>query len=328
MRKSYLILLIVSCIAVLITAAASRLGDFVGENLLDPEQMAQVDNIVSAYKTNYNYINIALVLDGEVVLTKSYGQNRLERTDVYASVSKPVTAMIFMQLLESGEIEDVLDNIVRYIPDYADVMPERYADSPINFYHLLTHQSGVSHLSDMWDGEKLNLAFRPGSDVMYSSNAFGILGLVMTRVTGMSYPDLLKTYIAKPVGAESFEAPDIFAAPSGQVHSTIYDMALFAIGVMDETYVSEEGLQELVFQRYASSEYGEICLGWYCDNLGSPDLTIFHNGSNGRPRAHLRIKPEKGMAVAITGMDHSEDGVQNFADLSIELIEFLEVSER
>jgi CubicO group peptidase (beta-lactamase class C family) len=328
MKRSYLFFLIVGCIAVVITAAASRDGDFVGVNLLDDDQIAQIDRIVATYRPNYNYINIALVLDGEVVLTKSYGQNRLKKTDVYASVSKPVTAMIFTQLLESGEIEDVLDNILRYCPEYADVMPERYADSPITFFHLLTHQSGVSHLSNMWDGEKLNLAFRPGSDVMYSSNAFGILGLAMAHVTDKSYPDLLETYIAEPVGAESFEAADIFAAPSGQVRSTIYDMALFAIGVMDGTYVPEERLQELVFQRYASSEYGEICLGWYCDNLGSPDLTIFHNGSNGRPRAHLRIKPERGMAVAITGMDYSEDGIQNFADLSIELIEFLEVSHR
>jgi CubicO group peptidase (beta-lactamase class C family) len=324
MKKIKVVLMIIVFGTVLMAATAPRYGDFVGVNNLDHEQLVQVDHIVAAYRTNYDYINIALVLDGEVVLTKTYGQNRLEKTDVFASVSKPVTAMIFMQLLESGEIEDVLDEILRYYPEYADVMPERYADSPITFYHLLTHQSGVSHLSDMWDGEKLNLAFRPGSDVMYSSNAFGILGIVMEQVTGMSYPDLLKTYIAKPVGADSFETPEIFAAPSGQVRSTIYDMALFAIGVMDETYVSDDLLQELMFRHYASNEYGEICLGWFCDGVGSPDMTIFHNGSNGRPRAHLRIKPGKGIAVAIMGMDYSKDGAQNFADLSIELVDFLE----
>jgi hypothetical protein len=101
-------------------------------------------------------------------------------------------------------------------------------------------------------------------------------------------------------------------------------MALFAVGMMDETYVPDALLHELMFQHYASTEHGDICLGWFCSDIGSPDMTIFHNGSNGRPRAHLRIKPEKGMAVAITGMDYSENGVQNFPDLSIELIEFLE----
>jgi hypothetical protein len=32
--------------------------------------------------------------------------------------------------------------------------------------------------------------------------------------------------------------------------------------------------------------------------------------------------------VTITGMDYSEDGVQNFPDLSIELMEFLEILQR
>jgi CubicO group peptidase (beta-lactamase class C family) len=327
-KRSYLLLLIVGCIAGLLAVAVFRHGDFVGENLLDPGRMERWDDIVAAYKSIYNYINIALVRDGELVLTKTYCRNRLEKTDVYASVSKPVTAMIFMHLLESGKIENVQDVILRYCPDNTDVMPERYADSPITFYHLLTHQSGVPHLSSMWDGEKLDLAFRPGTDVMYSSNAFGILGFAMAQVTGMSYPELIETYIAKPVGAESFEAPDSFAAPSGQVRSTIYDMALFAIGVMDGTYVADELILDLMFQRHASSENGEICLGWYCDGVDSTNMTIFHNGSNGRPRAHLRIKPEKGMAVAITGMNRSESGVQNFAELSIELTEFLEDSHR
>ena len=314
-------------LVLILTSCSSQTGDFVGISELDSASLKEIDRIVASYKPTYNYINIALVVDGDIVLTKSYGQNRLRKTDEYASVSKPVTAMIFMQLLESGEIEDLHDEILRYLPDYANAMPDRYIDSPISFFHLLTHQSGVPHLSEMWEGEKLILAFRPGSDTMYSSNGFGILGLVMQQITGMSYSELVETYIAKPVGAESFETPDIFAAPSGQVRSTIYDMALFAIGVMDGTYVSDELLHELMFQRYTSLEHGDICLGWFCDETGNSDLTIFHNGSNGRPRAHLRIKPEKGLAVAITGMDYSEDGLQNFPDLSIELMEFLETNQ-
>ncbi|MGD8814325.1 MAG: serine hydrolase domain-containing protein [Anaerolineales bacterium] len=322
------ILWIVVACAGLLAACAPQQGDFTGVNTLDTDQMARVDAIVEGYRATYNYINVALVLDNEIVLTKSYGQNQLNRTDVYASVSKPVTAMIFMQLLESGQIEDVRDEVVRYCPEYAKAMPDRYADSPITFHHLLTHQSGVSHLSDVWDGEKLNLAFRPGTDVMYSSNGYGILGLVMTQITGMSYPELLETYIARPVGAESFEAPDIFATPSGQVRSTIADMALFSIGVMDGTYISDGLLQEVMLQRYASGESGDICLGWFCDSIGNPDMTIYHNGSNGRPRAHLRIEFGGGMAVAITGMDYSESGVQNFGDLAIELMEFLKSCHR
>jgi CubicO group peptidase (beta-lactamase class C family) len=190
--------------------------------------------------------------------------------------------------------------------------------------HLLTHQSGVSHLSEMWRDAKLDLAFRPGTDVMYSSNAYGILGDVLEEVAGMTYPELVKEFIGKPVGATSFGARPWFQSPAGQVFSTIDDMAHFAIGVMDGSYVSADLLSEIAFQSYAHSQYGGICLGWYCNNVGSPELTIFHAGSNGRPRAYLRIKPHKGLGVAITGLNEFETGAHDFVDLSIDLMRTLE----
>ena len=112
MMKRIIPILIYSLVLILIlTSCSLQTGDFVGINELDTASLEEIDTIVASYKPTYNYINIALVVDNEIVLTKSYGQNRLEKTDEYASVSNPVTAMIFMQLLESGEIEDLHDDI-------------------------------------------------------------------------------------------------------------------------------------------------------------------------------------------------------------------------
>jgi CubicO group peptidase (beta-lactamase class C family) len=176
----------------------------------------------------------------------------------------------------------------------------------------------------MWNGEELDLAFQPGTDVMYSSNAYGVLGDVMGEITGLSYAKMVDTYIADPVGADSFWSIPHFQAPAGQVRSTIQDMARFAIGVMDGTYVSQETPREFVYKQYAKDEYGSICLGWYCTNLGSEELAIYHAGSNGRPRAFLAIKPHLGFAVAITGLNHSENGLHDFGNLTIELMDVLE----
>jgi CubicO group peptidase (beta-lactamase class C family) len=320
--KKRILIVIVFCISAVTLLAASmpRTGDFIGVNKLDEGEVRIVDQIVYRYRVNYSYINIALVRGGDVVFTKSYGQDRLSKTDVYASVSKPVTAMIFLQLLEDGEIASVDDAIASYDEDYTDVMPEAYQDTPITFLHLLTHQSGVSHLSELWNGETLDLAFQPGTDVMYSSNAYGILGDVMGEITGLSYAKMVDTYIGDPVGATTFWSIPHFQAPAGQVRSTIQDMARFAIGVMDGTYVSEETLRELVYRKYAQDESGDICLGWYCTNLGSDELALYHAGSNGRPRAFLAIKPYLGFSVAITGLNHSEDGQHDFGNLTIELM--------
>jgi hypothetical protein len=48
-------------------------------------------------------------------------------------------------------------------------------DTPLTFKHLLSHQSGVPHHSRMWKDGKLNLEFEPGTDVMYSTQGFGII---------------------------------------------------------------------------------------------------------------------------------------------------------
>jgi CubicO group peptidase (beta-lactamase class C family) len=318
-----ILLLVWMLISTILVGCIPQKGDFVGINQLTSDQMDQIDSIVDRYRGNYDYINIALIVDEEIVLTKSYGQNRLNKKEVYASVSKPVTAMVFFQLLEEGMFGSIMDDIGQYDPDYAGVLPEPYADAEITFYHLLTHQSGVTHLSELWKDEKLDLAFRPGSSVAYSSNAFGIVGDVLEEVTGHSYPKLVKERIGKPVDARSFDAPDWFASPSGQVRSTIEDMALFGIGVMQGTFVSMETLHTLVAQKYAQHEYGEICLGWYCTNAGTEDLVLYHAGSNGKPRAFLSIKPEHGYGLALTGMNKSENNVQDFGELAVELMDVL-----
>jgi CubicO group peptidase (beta-lactamase class C family) len=264
------------------------------------------------------------VQEGRIVLTKTYGQNQLDKLGEYASVSKPVTAMLFMQLLEQGDIDNMSDEVVKYIPAYKNAQPESCADIPITFEHLLTHQSGVPHLTNMWNEDELIMDFCPGTGVQYSTQGYGILGKVMEEIKGEKFERLVQEHIGEPVGATSFKTGEQFTAPGGQVRSTIYDMGLFAAGVMNESYVSTDLLREVMFQSYAQDEYGSICPGWYCSNVGSSELTLYHAGSNGRPRAYIQVKPNLEVAAVITGMTKSEDGAHDFEDLSNQLIAHLE----
>lgn len=318
-----LVLFVVLSVQV-VTGCGPQSGDYTGVNVVEPAQLKRIDQVVAGFMPNYEYINIALVGDGEILLTKTYGRNRLNEADVYASVSKPVTAMIFIQLLEQGAIRSIDDQIQRYSQTYRDIQPEAYGDTPITFMHLLTHQSGVPHLSELWSNGELDLAFRPGTGVQYSTQGYGILGDVMEDITRKPYDRMVKEYIGNPVGATSFRARRHFTAPGAQVHSTIHDMALFSIGTMNGRYASDGSLDNVMFRGYARDEYGTICLGWYCSDLDSHNLTVYHAGSNGRPRAYLRIKPLKKLAVAITGMNLSADNPHDFEELSIRLMEILE----
>jgi CubicO group peptidase (beta-lactamase class C family) len=317
-------LFIISVLALVAVSCGPQTGDFTGANGLEPSTLEDIDRVVSAFMPNYEYINIGLVRDEAVLLTKTYGQNRLKEVDFYASVSKPLTAMILAQLLEEEKIASVDDEIQDYSPTYRDVQPTPYDDTPITFKHLLIHQSGVPHLGELWSDGKLIMAFRPGSRIQYSTLGYGILGDVLEEITGRTYDQLVKERIGRPVGARSFKAGRHFTAPGGQVRSTIHDMALFAIGTMGGQYVSHSTLQELMFREYGRDEYGPNCLGWRCADLNSRDVTLYHAGSNGRPRAYLRIKPLKKVAVAITAMKKSDHGPYDLEQLSIELMEVLE----
>ena len=197
-------------------------------------------------------------------------------------------------------------------------MPDQFKDTPLTFRHLLSHQGGVSHHDRIWKDGKLDLQFRPGTDVMYSTRGFGIIGEIMSEMTGLSYNRLVKKYIGEPAGANSFSVPNfLFKAPGGLVYSTISDMALFACGIMNQTYVSDSLMMNQIWVPWADHEIG---LGWYVMNYGTDSLSVFHAGSNGTPRAFLAIRPVQKLGVALLGKHMSSDGDQRFYSLARELM--------
>jgi CubicO group peptidase (beta-lactamase class C family) len=296
--------------------------------LLSEDQSEEIDQIVFPYIEDYSYISIGLLDQTGPVFIRSYGEDRIDKTDVYASVTKPVTSVIFFQLLETGEIASVDDPIGTYSEKYRDVMPDEYADTPVTFKHLLSHQSGIPHHDRIWKDGKLALEFKPGTSTMYSTRGYGVLGQVMEDVTGLNYNQLVQRYIADPVGAHSFSVPSfLFEAPGGLVSSTISDMALFAEGVMDFSYISDSTSMQLCWEPYTQDGIGDIGLGWYLAHAGTDSLAVFHAGSNGKPRAFIALRPLQHIGVVILGKQVDSEGQQRFYDLARDLIQFLEERE-
>jgi ankyrin repeat protein len=267
-----------------------------GIRLINQEEVDRFDWLVYNNLKKYLHVNIGLVLNGKVVLTKVYGNGVLSKSYVYGSVSKPVTAMIIHQLLQQGKIVSLDDNIWKYSSRYKNCLPSKYADSSLSIRHLMLHRSGVPHNNQQtWLNGKLNLKFRPGSDDMYSTPGYGILGHLIEDITALPFSQSIKEYIGKPIHAESFGAQKHFRAPGARIYSSIQDMTLFAAGVINHQYVSADFLFNQVLQ-YQNGTYG---LGWPLKNPESNEVTIFHGGSNGRPQAYLVIKPRKKIAVAV-----------------------------
>jgi len=270
---------------------------------LDHATRIRVDDKVLDFLQYYQWIAVGLIQKGEIAYLRAFGKkNMLEKDAVYASVSKPVTSIIFVQLLKQGLIKHLNDNIFEYSNKYSrKIMPAKYAGDHLTFKHLLTHQSGIPHINKpLWKDGKLNLQFSPGNKTEYTTNGFAVLGEIMEEITGKTYSELVAEYIGKPVQASSFWAEDAFRAPGARVHSTPEDFARFARGVINLAYMSEQD-----FYHILAKDYGGNTLGWGGSDWGTDDFMMGHAGSNGKPRAYILIKPRKKLGVVLMGEANS-----------------------
>src|SRR5206468_119314 len=179
-------------------AAADRVSDFVNEYL----KKNQIPGCAMMVRH-----------DGQVVLCQGYGVANLEHgvrvtpQTVFqsGSVGKQFTAMAIMILIEEQKLA-LEDPISKYLD-----VPGNW--SAIRVRHLLTHTSGLgdypesfSLQRDYTEDELLKmitaqpLAFAPGEKWSYSNLGYVTLGILIHKVSGEFYGDLLQKHVFAPLG--------------------------------------------------------------------------------------------------------------------------------
>lgn len=178
--------------------------------------------------------SIAVAKDGELIYAKGFGLSDKEKdipTEPYnkfriASISKLITAVAIMKLQEQGRLS-VNDKVfgpegILNDPFYSDPRDKRVNN--ITIAHLLSHEGGWSTkwgdqmfipfvISESMDVNppvstrtivrfalNKNLHFTPGTGKSYSNLGYAILGLVIEKITGMSYFDFCRKEILEPIG--------------------------------------------------------------------------------------------------------------------------------
>ena len=158
-----------------------------------------------------------------------------------ASGSKSFTALAVMRLVEDGALR--LDQPVRAL--LGDDLP--LIDGAVTIEHLLTHTSGIGDYLDEeadWDPADYVLTlpvhtlttsqaflslldghpqtFRPGDRFDYCNGGYMVLAVLLERVTGQTYHDLVRRVVLEPAGLERtgfLPLNDLPAdAASGYVH--------------------------------------------------------------------------------------------------------------
>lgn len=181
---------------------------------------------------------VAVLRDGKLIYARGFGYSDVENKTVVqpdalfriASVSKPITGVAIMKLVEEGKL--ALDD--RVAPFIAHLTPAPGATvdprwQQITIRQLLNHTAG-------WDRDKPNggfdpmfrpviaatavnapvpasaetvirymkglpLDFNPGEKHVYSNFGYAILGRVIERASGLPYEDYVRARVLQPVSA-------------------------------------------------------------------------------------------------------------------------------
>ena len=190
-----------------------------------------IDSTITVFMQKYDIpgLSIAIARDGEFILAKGYGYANVEQSLPVslvhqfriASLSKPITAVAVMTLVEQGRLS--LDDKVFGSGGILGIAypPENAYVGMITVRHLLEHTAAPEWTNDnkdpmfrqpeldkkslvAWVLKTRTLGEPPGTRYAYSNLGYCILGLVIEEVTGVRYADYARRAIFDPAGANSF----------------------------------------------------------------------------------------------------------------------------
>jgi CubicO group peptidase (beta-lactamase class C family) len=286
-------------------------------------------------------LQMAVAVDGKVVWSEVCGfadvqsQRPVTRTTLFriGSVSKPFTGTALARLFQAGKVE--LDAPVQRL------VPEFRAKQAVTLRHLAAHQGGVRHYvgaEALGRVHYKNLAaaltvfatdpllFRPGTDFLYSSYGFNLIGLAIERIEHAPYAQVLRREVLAPLGltrtgldgprrpdtASFYEvtgdrsavpAPAVDLSnryPSGGLVSTAEETARFGSKIGNPAFLTAD-VQAIFFkeQQLPSGKPTGTALGW---EVGESPAGVFvgHTGNVVGGTAFILSHPASRVAIAMT----------------------------
>lgn len=254
------------------------------------------------------------------------------------SITKGVTGLLYTQALERGELTS--DTVLGSLLDLGE--------SPaagIRLAELATHSSGLprllirDNLRRSWGylrrgtnpyaapvAELLELAgtvrLRGVGRASYSNAGFQLLGRALVAASGLSYPELVATRVAEPLGLTPFYPPISDAelspsalpghnrggvvepwtgesiAPAGGIRASIAAMARLARALLDGT---APGIAALDPVADFAGPAVRIGAAWIVTDRRERGVLTWHNGGTGGFRSYLGLLRQQQRAVVALG---------------------------
>lgn len=291
--------------------------------------------------------SVIVIKDGKVLFKKAYGSANPEakiasttRTNYrLASVTKQFTAMAIMILAERKKLsyDDRLTDFFPDLPAYGKTITVR---------HMLNHTSGLLAYEDLIpkgtttplsDSDVLQYMkqqdhtyFPPGSGFRYSNTAYVLLGMIVARVSGASFPEFLKKNVFEPLrmkhtvfylredhrdpnrafgytkqrsaSGDAFVRTDQSLTSStlgdGTVYSSVDDLYRWDQALYTERLVKAETLKEAFTPAVAVDESSGYGFGWFIENKRGKRM-VWHSGNTMGFTAVIQRFPDERFTVIV-----------------------------
>jgi CubicO group peptidase (beta-lactamase class C family) len=323
-----------------------------GKPRVTTDDVRAVDSLFAAYTgTAVPGASVIVIQDGQVVVRRAYGMADLERrvaatpeTDYrLASVSKQFTAMAVMLLAQDGKLR--FDQPVR---DFLAELPP--ATQAVTVRHLLNHTSGLwdyealipgSRTEQLSDDDVLalvaskdSLSTPAGMAYCYSNSGYVLLGMIVARVSGMAFPEFLRTRIFGPLrmrssvahvegrdtvpnraygysprgGAFAQTDQSVTSATLGDggIYSNVDDLARWDRSLSDATLIDRGSLTQATTPPVLPGGPSEYGFGWFIDTYRGEKRWRHTGETSGFRNAILRFPGRRLTIVILTNRSSGE----------------------
>lgn len=277
-------------------------------------------------RSKYNGFNgtVLYAVDGEVELAEAFGYADLRKRDSLsvesafqlASVSKPITALATLILVDQGKIT-LHDSIQTFYPDFP------YKGITVRM--LLNHRSGLPnymYMADsLWPDQSVPISNRDVLDLLikyhpqryyppnrrynYSNTNYALLALIIEDVSNMAYDLFVKTHIFLPLDMQNslvynkkntpYNYNPVKGYYSGRriadntylngvvgdkgIYSSVIDLYKLDVALREGSLVSKELLDKAFMPQHKDLyKWDNYGLGWRINAVDPLNKVVYHSG--------------------------------------------------
>ena len=288
-------------------------------------------------ENNVPAVGIGIIEDGEIKYVKVIGELKKGVPAIdnaifsIASMTKPVTAILTLKLVESGKW-DLDEPLFRYWID-PDIANDPF-HKILTTRHVLSHQTGFPNWRYGHPTKKLTFDFEPGTEYRYSGEGFVYLARALERKFNKTLQELADLLLFKPIGMKDTrygwnenvdESRFAFGHDSqgnmvprsstvderasaegaaGDLITTVEDYCKFGIYVMNGAGLPQNLYSDMIKPQVNLNEYLGVGLGWKTvSHLPNGEYTLQHGGNKSgvKTMGILLPKSKRGVIVFTNG---------------------------